>query len=454
MNFDIDIFMTIISNIINISLMPVIVFMFRKSFYDEELQLTRSNILRCLLPEIPAVTVMQLTIFTDLIPSALLVETITQLIYLIIPVVVFCGRSKPVRYYLKNMILTAVLSGFFNLIVTTFVISINMILMRSEIMTDYSDNLPYYLLSLFCLIVIILWLYIEFIRKQLTIPLRKRDTFLFFVYFLFVIMIFLTNSYNDEYGWNNSSGIAFISVKLIMLLLLILIPVIIIKNRQSIYFNELSIRNAQFLEIQLTASNAYRQSQEDTRAFRHDMHNNLLMISVMMQKKQYSQAEEYINNLSGKLSSFSPRIMTGDSMLDALLASKLPVIEEKSIKFDITGIIDGGLDWKPIDVCAVFANLMDNAIEACDQLSPPDRYIKIHIKKNNFQYILTFHNSVAQFVDCSKLHENSQYTSKSDKSCHGFGMKNIRHTLAKYGALMQIDCTDTEFTTQIMITKS
>ena len=32
-------------------------------------------------------------------------------------------------------------------------------------------------------------------------------------------------------------------------------------------------------------------------------------------------------------------------------------------------------------------------------------------------------------------------------------MKNIRHTLAKYGAIMQVSCTDMEFTTQIIIMK-
>ncbi|MDE6706634.1 MAG: GHKL domain-containing protein [Oscillospiraceae bacterium] len=444
--------LVMIGDIISITLTPIIAFMFLKCFYDDSIQITGSKIFIYLLPQVLAVTVMKLAVFTDLIQFKFAFEKFTQLIYLITPVVIFCGRKKRIRYYIKNIILTVILSAFFNLTITTVAISGCMILMRTQIITSDSYNIFYYLLIFFSMIIIMLWLYIAFIRKHLTIPMRKRDTFLFFVYFLFVLMIFLTNNYHGEYGWDES-WIIFVSVKLFMLLLMILIPVVIIKSRQSTYYNELSNRNEQFLELELTASNAYRKSQEDTRAFRHDMNNNLMIISALMKKNQYSEAEEYINSLFETLSSFSPKIVTGDNMLDSLFASKLPIIEEKSIKLDIKGVIDGNLDWKPIDICAVFANLIDNAIEACDKVTEKNRYIKVNIRKTDFQYIITFHNSVAQLVDCSKFNDNFQYTSKPEKKRHGFGMKNIRHTLAKYGAIMQISCTDMEFTTQIIIMK-
>lgn len=434
--------LVIIGNTITRTLTPIIVFMFLKCFYDDSIQITGKKILIYLLPEVFAVTLIELSVF----------ENLAEFFYLIVPTVIFCGRKRKIRYYIKNLILTAILIIFFWMTFTTFAISGCMILLRTEIISFDSYDISYYLLTLFGMMIVILWLYIAFIRKRLEIPMRKRDTFLFFVYFIFVILIFLANAYNREYGWDES-WIIFVSVKILMLLLMLLMPVIIIKSIQSTYYNELSIRNEKFLKMQLNAFNAYRQSQEDTRAFRHDMNNNLMIISVMMQKKQYHDAEEYINSLFEKLSSFSPKIVTGDSMLDSLFASKLPVIEEKSIKLHISGVIDSNLNWEPIDICAVFANLIDNAIEACDKVTEKNRYIKVKIRKTDFQYIITFHNSVAQIVDCSQLNENSQYTSKSDKSYHGFGMKNIRNTLAKYGAVMQISCTDLEFTTQIIIMK-
>ena len=432
--------------------MPIIVFMFLQCFYDDSIRINHKKIGMYLLPGVLTGTLIELSVFTDRIPFQPVLENLAELFYLIIPVVVFCNRKRRIRYYIKKLILTAILSIFFWITFNAFAIEICMILVRTEVIPIEKHDLCCYFLILFSMIFIILWLYIAFIRKQLTILMRRRDTFLFSVYFIVVTLIFAANSFNKEYGWDES-WIIFVSVKLLMLSFMLLMPVIIIKSRQSTYYNALSIRNEQFLEAELSASQAYRQSQEDTRAFRHDMNNNLMIISAMMQKNQYQEAEAYMNSLSETLSSFSPKIVTGDSMLDALFASKLSVMEEKSIQFDISGVIDSNLNWKPIDICAVFANLIDNAIEACDKVTARNRYIKIRIRKTDLQYIITFHNSVAQLVDCSKLNENSQYTSKSDRSCHGFGMKNIRHTLEKYGALMQIDCTDTEFTTQMIIMK-
>ncbi|MDE5769296.1 MAG: GHKL domain-containing protein [Oscillospiraceae bacterium] len=444
--------LVIIGYIITRTLMPIIVFMFLKCFYDDSIQITGKKIWIYLLPEVLAGTLIELSVFTDMIPFQPVLENLAELFYLIVPVVIFCDRKRRIRYYIKNLILTAILSIFFWMTVTAFAIANCMILVRTEVITFDNYDIFCYFLTLFSMVFIILWLYVAFIRKQLTILMRRRDTFLFSIYFIFVTLIFLANAYNREYGWDQS-WIIFVSVKLLMLLLMLLMPVIIIKSRQSTYYNELSIRNEKFLEVELTASKAYRQSQEDTRAFRHDMNNNLLMISAMMQKNQYQEAEAYINSISEMLSSFSPKIVTGDSMLDSLFASKLPIMEEKSIKFNISGVIDSNLNWKPIDICAVFANLIDNAIEACDKVTDQNRYIKVKIKKTKFQYIITFCNSVAQLVDCSQFNENSHYSSKPDKSCHGFGMKNIRNTLAKYDAVMQVSCTNQEFTTQMIIMK-
>lgn len=444
--------LVIIGNILSMTITPIAVFIFFRCFYDDSIRMTGSEILRFLLPEALTVTIMELSAFTDVIDFLPFSGELAALVHLVIPVVIFCDRNRHLRYYLKNLLVTAVLNAFFRMTVSAFVICVNMILVRTGIITADSYDILYELLKLFSLLMIILWLYVEFLRKHLTIPMRKKDTFLFGLYFVFVILIFWSNNYNHEYSWDEP-WIFFVSVKLFMLLLLILIPVILMKNRQSAYHNELSIRNAQFLEMELDASHTYRQSQEDTRAFRHDMNNHFLVISSMMQKKQYHDAESYLHSLSETLSSFSPRVVTGDAMLDSLFDSKLSVMEEKSIPFEISGVIDGGLDWKPIDICAVFANLIDNAIEACDKVTAQNRYIKVSIRKNNLQYMITFQNSVAQSVDCAMFQENLQYTSKPDKNRHGFGMKNIRHTLAKYGAVMQISCTDTEFTTKIIVIK-
>jgi sensor histidine kinase regulating citrate/malate metabolism len=242
------------------------------------------------------------------------------------------------------------------------------------------------------------------------------------------------------------------SLTVFSVLLILIIPIVIIKTRQTAYFSELSTRSEQFLEAELAASNAYRQSQEDTRAFRHDMNNNLAVVSSLMKKGDYREAEQYINELHGRLASFSPRIVTGDDMLDALICSKLTDIESKGISFTVNGVIEGGLGWKPIDICAVFANMIDNAAEACERMTYGARYIDLSFRKTEHQRIITLRNSTAEKVDCSRLGDGTHYTSKADSGSHGFGVKNIKDTLNKNGAMMQLCCSENEFMTTIILT--
>ncbi|MCM1506045.1 MAG: GHKL domain-containing protein [Ruminococcus flavefaciens] len=427
-----------ISYIMMILFTPFMDLLFIRCFYNGSIKITKSKIILYFLSEI----ILIITPF----PFGV------YLLRMAVPVVIFSDiENRNIKYYIKNFIGICIADILLDSSVAVIADIILEIILHAEIIDDKPVNIVQFTLSTILEIIVILWIYIEFIRKQITLKMRIKDTVAFAVYYAYSMYCTYTISFHAEY-WSMSK-LAYASIRMFTIFTLILIPVMIVKNRKSAYYNELSTRNEQFLEMQLATANAYRQSQEDTRAFRHDMGNNLIMVSAMMKKKEYGQAEEYVNSLSEKLSSFSPKIVTGDSMLDSLLSSKLPVIEEKSIKFDTSGIIDGGLNWKPIDVCAVFANLIDNAIEACEKVEVQNRYIKFNIRKTDYQYIITLHNSVAQLVECSQINGNSQYTSKSDKSYHGFGMKNIRNTLEKYNAVMQIECTDTEFTTQIIIIK-
>ena len=281
--------------------------------------------------------------------------------------------------------------------------------------------------------------------------MRKADTVKLLIYHVAVVYFYFVLSTPSVKALPDQIRC---SLTVFSVILILIVPVVIIKSRQTAYFSELSTRSEQFLEAELAASNAYRQSQEDTRAFRHDMNNNLAVVASLMKKGSYSEAEDYINELHGRLSSFSPRIVTGDDMLDALISSKLTDIENRGISFTINGVIDGGLGWKPIDICAVFANMIDNAVEASEKVTGAEKYIILSFRKTEHQRIITMKNSTSVKVDCSRLGDGSRYTSKTDSSSHGFGVKNIRDTLEKNGAMMQLSCTDTEFTTTIILTKA
>jgi len=439
-----------------------------KCFYDEAVYfgkkrvaifggVTFTVIIGCLFP---AIFSDDIGLYGLLIPGAIL------MVFFIGPIVMSFGRNKRIKYYIENVLLYTVVTHYLLLYFLCIASLIYLVLTKLRVTAlinlflnktgaaDMSGTAGLSMLIIATLILplmlisVYLWTYLSFIEKDIVLPMRKNETALFIgLHFLNLFICFM--SIAD--GSTTQNPAVYISVKLLMTTLLIILPVLVVKGRQTAYYNELSTRNEQFLEAELVAADTYRKAQEDTRAFRHDMNNNLSAVVSLMSEKKYSAAEEYIRSMSANLSSFSPGVVTGDDMLDSLISSKLPVMKENNIDFSSKGIIEGGLKWKPIDICAVFANLLDNAIEACNRVSSEKRYIRIIIMKTEYQQIISIKNSTESKVDCSVFESEGRYSTKSDGSSHGYGMKNVKKALSKNGAMMEIDCNDTEFVVNIVI---
>lgn len=418
-------------------------------FYDERITINIKRILGCFFCSIAYLFI------SGLVENQILWILLFVLSLLFISLFFICRLGMGIIYHIEGLLCFFITSHIF--LGSAYALSKLLITELTLLGVDFGEegsdlqtSIIVYGVGIICLIVSLL-LYFLFIRKKEFLKLRKMDIIMFVLYFIF-------SDYCSAIAATDSVANLPKNIRLSQLLfntvLIILIPIVIIKARQTAYYNELSTRNEQFLEAELVASNIYRQSQEDTRAFRHDMNNNLALVAGLMKKKSYEEAEEYINELHGRLSSFSPRIITGDDMLDALISSKLSSIEEKGIRFTINGVVEGGFGWKPIDICAVFANLIDNAVEACERMTDTEKYIELSFRKTEHQRIVSVKNSIAEKVDCSRLGDGSHYTSKEDNSSHGFGVKNIRDTLEKNGAIMNMSCTDKEFETTIILMRA
>lgn len=291
----------------------------------------------------------------------------------------------------------------------------------------------------------------KYIRYNIAMLYSKNENLIIIIYVIMSTFIITINSLLLYFDYN---VIVIFFQKSISVVLLVMLPLLMKKDRESTYYKEQSLRNEYFLEMQLISYNTYREAQEDTRAFRHDINNNLAYIATLMQEKKYIEAERYIRELNSSIASLSPKIVTGDDMLDTLLLSKLSLIKHNNINFSVKGVIAGGIGWKALDVCTVFSNLIDNAVEACQKVENKlERYIEFDFRHTNFQKVITIRNSVNNTGEFSNINSNSRYTTKADKQNHGYGIKNVRQVIAKNNAMIQMKCNGKVFEVDIVIMK-
>jgi len=177
----------------------------------------------------------------------------------------------------------------------------------------------------------------------------------------------------------------------------------------------------------------------------HDLKHQLRTL-----RKQTGEVDRtMLKEIEQAVEMYDTSTQTGNAALDVILTEKKLLCESKGVT--LTCIADGsGLEnVSPSDIYALFGNILDNAIEAVDQLDDPDgRSISL---------------SVRRVVGMTVIHEENRYhgeimmedglpvTRKDDTDYHGFGMKSIRMIAENYNGYISIDMGDSIFSLTVML---
>lgn len=201
----------------------------------------------------------------------------------------------------------------------------------------------------------------------------------------------------------------------------------------------------QHLKTQLKHLDDILITQKQVKKFKHDYNNFQIGLQAYLDNNDIAGASKYLKDLRRKTSDGGNIIETGNTALDAILSTKIALAENKGIAVTTKIQIPEEISVDPIDLCIIFGNALDNAIEACDRTEETDKKISITIickdKAVLCKIVNTAPKPVTALLD----------TSKDDKQNHGFGLENIKTALSKYNANPTIERTATEFTLKFVI---
>ena len=104
---------------------------------------------------------------------------------------------------------------------------------------------------------------------------------------------------------------------------------------------------------------------------------------------------------------------------------------------------------KDIDICAIFANALDNAIEACMKIDNDlEKSIQVKATYINGFAIIKFTNTKVNEI---KFSDKRIQTSKDNKKIHGIGISSIKYIVGKYNGEVIVNYSENEFILKIMI---
>lgn len=158
------------------------------------------------------------------------------------------------------------------------------------------------------------------------------------------------------------------------------------------------------------------------------------------------KAENYCKLIEEGMDSLVVGFRCTNQILSIVMSQKIAVAENENIKVK-TDVADLALDFiDDVDVTAIFANLWDNAIDACRKVADEDRFINVIVGQKSDFVMICFENSYNGII---KKEDSKIKSVKKDHT--GWGLSILKTTAEKYGGMFFTEYDDKVFDAKVMI---
>lgn len=176
---------------------------------------------------------------------------------------------------------------------------------------------------------------------------------------------------------------------------------------------------------------AMSQFNNTLRAQRHDFLNHLQVVYSLIEMEEYAEANDYIEQVYGRITAVSRVMKTANPAVNALLQVKVAACEKAGVQVNVSitskwEALEAAMpDW---EMCKVLSNLIDNAMDAMEQLPADLRRLSIDLAENVKQYTFRVENTGEMIAeDIRERIFIPGFTTKGDG--HGMGLHIVRRTL-------------------------
>ncbi len=210
-----------------------------------------------------------------------------------------------------------------------------------------------------------------------------KTAILFFIIQSLLIVLLLNNNYMDRFSFLQSFRSAWAdSVFGLLILLFNLVAIVVarylyITGEEAERLKNASLKHAHMVE----QHRIYRQHH-------HDLKNHLTVIMGLLNLEKYNNLKDYLESYLHTVDDALLKVHTGVGEVDILISSKIEIVRSKGIRigFNIAARIECSKK-NILNLVIIMANVLDNAIEAVQDLDQPLRKISISIEQDQLDYI-------------------------------------------------------------------
>lgn len=199
-------------------------------------------------------------------------------------------------------------------------------------------------------------------------------------------------------------------------------------------------------ELELEYYNKMKVSIAETRKMNHDISNMITVVKAMVNDNNDNNSERanaIIQDLTETLENNKIRKFCDNELVNIIMINKYDTIKANHIEFSSNLNVPNNINVKNTDLCRLFTNIIDNAIESCVSFNDKGKVFIIlssQIKDDNFvvKCINYCDHNIPDNID------NLQSTKPNHK---GLGIEILKNITESYSGDFTVSCEDNTFTT-------
>ena len=181
----------------------------------------------------------------------------------------------------------------------------------------------------------------------------------------------------------------------------------------------------------------------------HDRRHHDAIVLEFLESGDTIKAKEYLKeHLDSK--NFSSTLVTycNNSTVNCLLTYFANMAKKDNVKIDFQVYIPERLEVSDIELVGLYANLVENSIEACRKIDENERRIKLRTRYEEGVLRILLENSCDKSIKASSQNKD---VLKSSKEVGGLGLQNVLDVVKKYNGMYDFDCSEGKYQTRIIM---
>lgn len=185
-------------------------------------------------------------------------------------------------------------------------------------------------------------------------------------------------------------------------------------------------------------------SEQEIRRMCHDLKHQLLAL-----QQDPQNAGAMLSRVETTLEQYRGLIYADNPILNTLLQEKAEAAQREQIAIEVQMRIPPCDALSDIDLCVIFGNALDNAVEAVRRLEgTAQRKVRVSCLSEPGFWVVRFQNP---YEGTLTLQDGLPRSTKADFANHGIGLRSIRTCAEKYGGTVLLAAEEQVFSLSVMV---